>query len=134
MTRDEFITKHPHPPKTWREFAVWMQCLEISDPMLFSKPATTKTNYHGGKKMARFKATIQGSRGQASRLGGVESGISVEANGWNLGIYVMGYVDDDGNDRFQVYRTDGSNGVTRRKITEIHKYDGAWVVEQLESD
>lgn len=32
--------------------------------------------------MAHFRAIIQGSRGEASRLGGKESGVTVEAQSW----------------------------------------------------
>ena len=37
--------------------------------------------------MARYRGTVQGQRGQASRLGGKSSGIVVRANGWGIGIY-----------------------------------------------
>lgn len=33
--------------------------------------------------MARFRATIRGQRGQASRLGSAASGIVANINGWN---------------------------------------------------
>ena len=61
--------------------------------------------------MARFRATMQGQRGMASRLGSTKSGINVRVNGWNLGVSVYGYVDpDSGQDTFLVFRTGGSHG------------------------
>jgi len=59
--------------------------------------------------MARFRATMQGQRGMASRLGNAKSGILVNANGWNTGVRVFGYVDKDGNDCFAIHKTGGSN-------------------------
>lgn len=54
--------------------------------------------------MARFRATIQGMRGEASRLGSKSSGLVVTANGWNAGITVYVRVDEDGNDHFVVVK------------------------------
>ena len=63
--------------------------------------------------MARFRGTIQGNRGQTSRLGSANSGLLMEANGWNFGIRVR--VSTAGNsDRFEVYKTGGSNGGRER--------------------
>lgn len=58
--------------------------------------------------MARFKGSVQGSRGEASRLGGTESGLRVYANGWRSGVMVRGEVNEDGEDVFYVYATGGS--------------------------
>jgi hypothetical protein len=61
-------------------------------------------------KMAQYRAIIEGNRGEASRLGSKDSGISALINGWNNGIYVCGSYDEDlKQDVFQVYRTYGSN-------------------------
>jgi hypothetical protein len=60
--------------------------------------------------MARFRGTIQGCRGEASRLGGTETGIETRTNGWNSGVRVVGFVDDNGDDCFDIYITGGSNG------------------------
>jgi hypothetical protein len=57
--------------------------------------------------MARFRGIVQGNRGGASRLG--THRLMAEANGWNFGIQVR--VSAAGNsDRFEVYKTGGSNG------------------------
>jgi hypothetical protein len=67
--------------------------------------------------MAHFRATIQGSRGLASRLGGKKSGLVVCANGWGLGVKVYAtYSKDDDCDMFEVYLTGGSNGVGSDKL------------------
>ena len=62
--------------------------------------------------MARFIGTAQGSRGSVSRLGGKDGGINTSARGWNAGINVRGFVNDKGEDQFDVYRTSGSNGAS----------------------
>ena len=38
--------------------------------------------------MARYRGTVQGQRGGASRLGGTVSGLAVTANGWDVGARV----------------------------------------------
>lgn len=61
--------------------------------------------------MARFLAAIQGSRGEATRLGTPSSGIRASAQGWDCGVTVNGYVGrDTDRDEFQIYATGGSNG------------------------
>lgn len=64
--------------------------------------------------MARFRGTIKGQRGEASRLGSIASGLRVEANGWHVGIEVTGQVTLSG-DRFEVWVTGGSNGGGRAR-------------------
>ena len=72
--------------------------------------------------MSRFYASIQGSRGEVTRMGGKKSGIDGHIRGWDLGIRVRGYVDEKGNDCFGVYRTSGSNsGKSERLITTVKK-------------
>ena len=58
--------------------------------------------------MARFRATIKGSKGEASRLGTAKSGLVVNVNGWNVGVRVT-IGDEDGQDVIHVHRTGGSN-------------------------
>ncbi len=58
--------------------------------------------------MARFRGTIWGNRGEASRLGTPASGLDVTCNGWQGGVKVHASVDAEGNDVFQVYATGGS--------------------------
>lgn len=75
--------------------------------------------------MARFRGTVQGSRGSgASRLG--HDGITTEANGWELGVQVKGSkVYGDKDDCFTVYATRGSNAHhERQRIAEVAGVDG----------
>jgi hypothetical protein len=58
--------------------------------------------------MARFRATIQGQRGEASRLGNGKTGIQGRVNGWHVGVRVSGYT-RDGEDVFAIYATGGSS-------------------------
>lgn len=66
--------------------------------------------------MARFRATIEGQRGQASRLGSKTSGLFVTANGWDRGVSVVVRVDTDGLDHFYVYKTGGSGNAGGREL------------------
>ena len=62
--------------------------------------------------MAHFRATIEGNRGPASRLGSKSSGIHSTTNGWNGGVRVVGSNagGDVGVDRFDIFATKGSGG------------------------
>ena len=60
--------------------------------------------------MARFYASIQGSRGEATRMGGEGSGIHGHIRGWNVGARITVHVGDDGEDVVTVWRTTGSSG------------------------
>ena len=60
--------------------------------------------------MAHFMANIKGSRGGTSRLGNKVSGIGGHVRGWDAGVKVVGFVNEDGKDVFRVYATSGSNG------------------------
>lgn len=58
--------------------------------------------------MARFRGSVQGIRGQATRLGGKDSGLTCTCNGSGAGVWVDARVDNDGADVFEVYATNGS--------------------------
>ena len=73
--------------------------------------------------MARFRGTVQCGGGEASRLGSEKSGLVVEANGWNLGVRVRAWVDDEGNDVFDVYETKGSNNHSSKLVMTIQGGD-----------
>ena len=62
--------------------------------------------------MAQFYAQIQGNRGSATRGGSKDSGIQGHIRGWNSGIRVEGYHEEDLGDIFLVYGTSGSNKTT----------------------
>ena len=57
--------------------------------------------------MAQFKATIKGTRGEASRLGSKVSGMSAKVNGWYSGINVEARSTMVG-DTFYLWSTGGS--------------------------
>jgi len=61
--------------------------------------------------VAHFIGAVQGSRAEATRLGGPSSGIRTVARGWNVGVNVQGRKEDDG-DVFTIYADSGSNGRT----------------------
>lgn len=58
--------------------------------------------------MARFRGTVQGRRGIASRLG--TDRLTVAANGWDRGVMVEAFVDPvTGLNTFDVWLTTGSS-------------------------
>ena len=59
--------------------------------------------------MAHFRGIIQGSRGEASRLGGKNSGIKAVLSSWDNHIHVYLY-DKDGMDFARIYFRDAKTG------------------------
>lgn len=68
--------------------------------------------------MAQFMTTIQGNRGETSRLGSKNSGMVARVNGWDSGVTVIAGHDDEG-DFFNVYQTGGSNHTTAQKLIGV---------------
>ena len=65
--------------------------------------------------MAQFRAEIKGGRGSVSRLGHKTTGISSHICGWDSGIRVEGYYDEELGDIFLVWQTGGS-GINPKRI------------------
>ena len=84
--------------------------------------------------MAHFYGTVTGqARTTASRLGSKSSGIEAHPRGWDVGVLVRGEVDADGNDRFYVYATGGSNGNANPKLIGIVSLDSDGIPGMLPS-
>lgn len=67
--------------------------------------------------MSHFYASIQGSRGEATRTGGKR--MSGHIRGWSIGCRVECSI-VDGKDVINIYKTDGSSGHTPDElITEL---------------
>ena len=67
--------------------------------------------------MSRFYGSIRGSGNKLStRCGHATTGIESHTRGWNLGVKVIGTVDKEGNDVFEVYLTGGSNGSRKEQF------------------
>lgn len=66
--------------------------------------------------MSHFYASIQGNRGEATRQGTEESGISGHIRGWDIGIRVNCFVNKEGEDECTVFLTGGSNGMQTSKL------------------
>lgn len=65
--------------------------------------------------MARFYASIQGQRGEATRMGSAKSGMVGHVRGWDIGARVD--LDDrNGKDVVTITLTGGSNGRTPSRI------------------
>lgn len=86
--------------------------------------------------MARYRATMRGSRGPASRQGSAQSGIEADISGWNTGVKVLGEPEAGDQDDFTVYVTGGSSGAIQTRaiarITEVP--DGSRVVTFFGAD
>lgn len=68
--------------------------------------------------MARFIGYVQGSKGEAHRIGNGTSGLTAKANGWRVGAEVIMQANGD-RDEVLVYATDGSRGSYRHLIGTI---------------
>ena len=67
--------------------------------------------------MAQFRATIENGKNlPLSRLGHKSNGISSHTCGWDTGIRVEAYYDNDLGDIFLVYQTSGSRFKTASKL------------------
>ena len=72
--------------------------------------------------MARFRGTVRGRRGQASRLG--YQNLDVSANGWDVGADVELSRVDDTHDQLNIYITGGSNrSRSPRRIAKVTQVD-----------
>ena len=58
--------------------------------------------------MGHFRGTVQGSRGEASRLG--HQGLQTTCYGWQDGLWCGATRDDEDGDQFEVRLTGGSSG------------------------
>ena len=76
----------------------------------------TVYNSQKGVTNMRFYASIQGNRGEATRMGGKESGIRGHIRGWEVGARVYAYVNGKGEDEVRIYLTSGSNS---RKVDKL---------------
>lgn len=57
----------------------------------------------------RFYTSVTNSRGKLVNAGS-HKGQSAHIRGWNKGVRVESYIDENGKDRFKIYETSGSNG------------------------
>ena len=70
--------------------------------------------------MAQYRGTIQGNRGETSRLGTKSSGLVSFINGWNAGIKVRAFYDKETNEAcFIVWSTGGSNPMQSNKLLGV---------------
>jgi len=74
--------------------------------------------------MAHFYASMQGSRGEATRVGTKSSGLTAHVRGWDIGARVE-LSHEDGRDVVRVYRTGGSNNGGRSEL--VAEFDNAEV-------
>lgn len=68
--------------------------------------------------MSHFYGTMKGSRGEATRCGTKNSGMSVTAASWNGAIRTLLFVDDDGDDAYRVVQVEWQGRGVYRTIAE----------------
>ena len=73
--------------------------------------------------MAQYRATIQGMRGEASRLGTKSSGMKAYVNAWDIGVSVLLYHEHD-EDMVRISLTGGSNGGHNTHIGTYKRING----------
>jgi hypothetical protein len=86
--------------------------------------------------MARFRGTVQGQRGEASRLGNAKTGLTVTANGWDCGVRVEAFArissaTGEPLDLFHIYATGGSNGGEQKLIATVTFNGRERAIEQV---
>ena len=81
--------------------------------------------------MAQFYASIQGNRGEATRMGTKASGIEGHIRGWDIGVDVRCYVDTQGRDVVSVRLTGGSNGYREGKCLGNYIRNDAGEIERV---
>ena len=71
--------------------------------------------------MARFYASIQGNKGEATRMGTASSGITGHIRGWNVGAHVdcRPNVDTD-RDVVEIGLSGGSNYPSERRLAVLY--------------
>lgn len=74
--------------------------------------------------MARFRGTLQGARGEASRLGTPKTGLTVTCNGWDAGVNIQATAGPGDADTFAIYMTGGSNGGPSKLLGTVSLLDG----------
>ena len=69
--------------------------------------------------MAKFRGTVQGDKGEASRLG--HNTMKTTCNSWNKGVEVIAKFNKDDKEEFHIYITGGSNRKVPNKLLEVIK-------------
>ena len=70
--------------------------------------------------MAHFRATIQGARGEASRLGGKSSGIYTTTRGWNIGVDCHLWYDAENDRDILTVTVDRGSGTGNGSISKAY--------------
>lgn len=74
--------------------------------------------------MAQFMGKVRGNKGETSRLGSKNSGLTTECNTWTAGITAEASIDEDGVETIRVFATHGSKGDgTKRMIGALESSD-----------
>lgn len=77
--------------------------------------------------MSHFYATIQGSRGEATRTGTKNSGMFAHIRGWNIGVRVELDYDEEEGDVVKIFLTGGSNSPSGEQLIEISERERTFV-------
>lgn len=84
--------------------------------------------------MAQFRGLVEGTRGEATRLGSKVSGLVTECNGWRSGVKVYAsFNTTTGLDDFHIYLTDGSAHAAMDRLLAVVRGQDV-EIEQLTAD
>lgn len=77
--------------------------------------------------MAQFRGTLKGCRGEASRLGTKNSGLTATANGWEIGATITAGHDSEGRDFVEIRLTGGSNDtIPHRFLGRFYRHGNSY--------
>lgn len=72
--------------------------------------------------MSHFYGSMRGSRGEATRMGSKKSGFQAHVRGWDIGVEICCYYDEEtDNDKIYIYETGGSHGVNPPTLLTVLK-------------
>ena len=74
--------------------------------------------------MAHFYATVQGNRGETSRTGSKNSGITAKAYGWDLGGTVVTEFNKHLDTDVVIFYVTWDNGCLRKRVASFAVVDG----------
>jgi hypothetical protein len=87
----------------------------VGDPENHSVGEQSLLYFTEASSMSRFYANIKGNRSPVTCRGDAKSGVSGHLRGWDIGVYVEAYVDEQGDDAVRVEITGGSNRTSSLK-------------------
>lgn len=77
-----------------------------------------------GKRRFASTSAAESAATTNSRYG--SNHVTAHCRGWDVGVYVHAYIDDNGNDQFDIWTTGGSNDTQTKKLIATVYADGSF--------